>query len=212
MQLIVMGVLKLHEEVGPGQFEPIDALRTGFRYFWLLLALQAVLVVGFVVSAFLNIIPCLGTLAWIVGVVYVGVRVALASYAVVMDDLSITDALKKSWELVGQDFWQTFGVLFVMWLLAGILAYIFQIPVFIYTMTQSLTSTDPMAALQNGLPLWVRAMMVVSQVAQYLLYVLPVVAGGIQYGNLSETVGQAGLVDRVRAFGAGPSATGQEGV
>lgn len=200
-QVVVLGTVRLHEQRGPGQFEPIDAFKEGLRFIVPLVGTSLLMGAFFVVTIPLHILLCIGT----VGVAYMAIRLSLASYAVVMDDLTVLDAFRTSWRLVKDDWWQTFGVLLVMGLLAGILSYLFQMPMIIYTALMTLSDPEG-STLATGIPLWMQAIGVLGQIAQYLLYVLPVVAGALQYGNLSEARNQTAFVERMRAFGAGDAA------
>lgn len=198
-QVVVLGTVKLHEAQGPGTFTAVDAFRAGLPYVGGLLGVSLAMGAFFLLTLPLHLLICLGTL----GVIYLFIRLSLASYAIVMDDLSIGEAFKQSWALVGPAWWQTLGVLVVMGVIAGILGYLFQVPVMIVTVVA--TVTDPGAnPFEGGMPWWLYVGTILAQIAQYLLYVLPIVAGAIQYGNLSEASTQAGLVERVQAFGQGP--------
>ena len=209
MQVVVLGVMKLHEVRGPGQFTAPEAFRAGARHFLPILGFSGLLFIGFAATAPVNLIPCLGTIVWIVFLFYAGTRLSLTSAAYVLDDRAFFDGIRASWDVVRPAFWQTFGVLFVTALVAGILGGIFQLPMTIFTQVQMLTSGDPMQAFSAYASPWAVAYLVLATVAQQLLYMLPIVALGLQYGNLSETLTQAGLMDRLSAFDSGaPPAEG----
>ncbi|WP_270886379.1 glycerophosphoryl diester phosphodiesterase membrane domain-containing protein [Pedococcus sp. 5OH_020] len=98
----------------------------------LLLMLPVVLVVGALVGLVVwavardspvgGAVAVLGFLAVVVGIVTAGVRVALATPALVLEDIGVVAALRRSWALTSRRFWRTLGVL----LLAAVLVAIVQ--------------------------------------------------------------------------------------
>ncbi len=207
----IYGVLRLHERVGPGGFTPVEAFRAGVPYLPRVFGFSVLLFLAAVVSALINVIPCLGTIAWLVGLVYVGTRLSLATPAYVLDDYGLTDGAKVSWDITRDAFWQTLGVLFVTYLVASILGQAFQLPLTIYTQTRALTSSDPEAMLTAFSSPWIIVYTAFSTLAQQFLYVVPFTALGLQYGNLSESVTQAGVLSRLDTFAAPPPADGDAG-
>ncbi len=212
LHLVVLGTVKLHEKHEPGVFSPAEALKAALPYFWPLLGFFTLLGAGFMVSIMLNFIPCLGTVLWLVGIVYVGARLSLTPAALVLDGNGLADAMRQSWTLVSPAFWQTLGVLALMFLIAAILGGLFSVPYQIFVQVKLLTATDPMSAVQDAGSVWMTAYLMLATVAQQLLYVLPLAGIGVQYGNLSETLGQAGLLDRLRAFSREGESSGEGSV
>lgn len=58
--------------------------------------------------------------AALVAMAYVGVRLALATPALVLEELGVVAALRRSWSLTRGRFWRTLGVLFVSSLIVGV--------------------------------------------------------------------------------------------
>ncbi|WP_406831921.1 glycerophosphoryl diester phosphodiesterase membrane domain-containing protein [Pedococcus sp. KACC 23699] len=58
--------------------------------------------------------------AALVAMAYVGVRLALATPALVLEELAVVAALRRSWALTRGRFWRTLGVLFVSSLIVGV--------------------------------------------------------------------------------------------
>ena len=96
----------------------------------LLLMVPTLLVIGGLVAlavlAFANGSNGLGALgvfvvvAALVGVFVVGVRIAMSTPALVLEDLGVVASLRRSWALTRGRFWRTFGVLLVAGLLVGV--------------------------------------------------------------------------------------------
>ncbi len=58
--------------------------------------------------------------AALVAMAYVGVRLALATPALVLEELAVVAALRRSWGLTRGRFWRTLGVLFVSSMIVGV--------------------------------------------------------------------------------------------
>ncbi|WP_157226477.1 glycerophosphoryl diester phosphodiesterase membrane domain-containing protein [Gordonia soli] len=101
---------------------------------YLLLGLATSLVIGLPVTAtvwaFSAQQPVLGVLALVltvaigIGVVWLGVRLALALPAVVVEELGVVDAIRRSYALTSGLFWRTFATLLVIAILTGIVQYV----------------------------------------------------------------------------------------
>jgi hypothetical protein len=88
------------------------------------------LVVGGTIWAFAGDLPAvgvlgvLGVLAAGAAVLWLGVRLALATPALVLEDLRVIGSLRRSWGLTAGLFWRTFGILTVSSLLIGVVQYL----------------------------------------------------------------------------------------
>lgn len=60
-----------------------------------------------------------------VGVLFVAIRLALATPALVLEDLGVFASLRRSWALTARRFWRTLGVLLVAAILVGIVQQVF---------------------------------------------------------------------------------------
>jgi hypothetical protein len=61
-------------------------------------------------------------------IVYVAVRVALASVAIVLEGASVTGSLARSWQLVGGAWWHTLGVLLLAAVITSVVSAIISLP------------------------------------------------------------------------------------
>ncbi|HEY7717972.1 MAG TPA: hypothetical protein VH915_04380, partial [Pedococcus sp.] len=88
------------------------------------------LIVGGTIWAFAGDLPAvgilgvLGVLAAGAGVLWLWVRLALATPALVLEDLRVVASLRRSWGLTAGLFWRTFGILTVSSLLIGVVQYL----------------------------------------------------------------------------------------
>ena len=64
----------------------------------------------------------LGLVALLIGAIYVGIRLAASTPALLIEDAGITGAMRRSWALVKDNWWRTFGVFVVSSLLVAVIA------------------------------------------------------------------------------------------
>jgi hypothetical protein len=112
------------------------------------------LIIGATVFAFMGEVPALGGLgvvalfaAGLAGL-WLGVRLALATPALVLEDLGIVRSLRRSWGLTSGLFWRTFGILAVSSLLIGIVQYILSLVLQIGGMLLAMAAASMLAG--NG--------------------------------------------------------------
>ena len=80
-------------------------------------------------AAFLAaILPWLGLIALIVGGVLLWVALAFTTPALVLERLTVRQALRRSWRLTMSSFWRVFGIRLLAWVLAAVIGGILSIP------------------------------------------------------------------------------------
>jgi len=71
----------------------------------------------------------LATLALIIPGIYVGVRLLVAPQAVVADELGPVEALRRSWDLVRDNWWRVLGIWIMLGLLGAMAGLVLAVPV-----------------------------------------------------------------------------------
>jgi hypothetical protein len=80
-------------------------------------------------AAFLAaVLPWLGLVALIVGGVLLWVALSFTTPALVLERLTVRQALRRSWRLTMTSFWRVFGIRLLAWLIAVVLGAILAIP------------------------------------------------------------------------------------
>src|SRR4051794_11898041 len=80
-------------------------------------------------AAFLAaVLPWLGLIALIVGGVLLWVALSFTTPALVLERLTVRQALRRSWRLTMASFWRVFGIRLLAWLIALVLGAILAIP------------------------------------------------------------------------------------
>jgi len=70
----------------------------------------------------------LGVFALLIGAVYVGVRLCVAAPAVVVENERGMGAIKRSWNLVQDNWWRSFGILIVVGIIGAVASAVLGIP------------------------------------------------------------------------------------
>ena len=87
-----------------------QSYRFGFHRFWSVL----------LVSVLVGLATIGGLILFIIPGIYIGVRLAVSIEALVVEGRRGTEAMGRSWELVGGHWWHAFGTLVVAGLLTGV--------------------------------------------------------------------------------------------
>jgi len=156
------------------------------KYFFLRVLLGVVvLTVLLVIATALCLIPG----------VYVYPIFGLVFPIMVIENASFGCAFNQSFKIINNNWWSTFGALFVMGLIMYVAYLIFSIPNIIISVIGVLThgrvTTSPILTIIGSL---------LQQMAQ-ILYVLPLVTLVMCYFNLTEIKEGSGLIDRINQFG-----------
>ena len=91
-------------------------------------------------------------LAGVAGAVYVYVRLALASPALVLEKARVVPSLRRSWLLVRGAWWRTFGILLLALVIAGVVVNVLQLPFLAagYLVDETLVSTGAVLITSVG--------------------------------------------------------------
>jgi uncharacterized membrane protein len=87
-----------------------QSYRFGFHRFWSVL----------LVSVLVGLATVAGLILFIIPGIYIGIRLAVSIEALVVEGRKGTQAMARSWELVGGHWWHAFGTLVVAGLLTGL--------------------------------------------------------------------------------------------
>ena len=100
----------------------------------LLLVVPATVVFGLVIALTvwgftegapaLGAVGVVGTVALLLATLWLGIRLSLATPALVLEDLGVIASLRRSWRLTSGLFWRTLGILLVSSVLIGVVQYV----------------------------------------------------------------------------------------
>ncbi len=137
-------------------------------------------------------------------VFYTGVVLSLAAPILVYHNLGAGDTISYSFKFINGHWWETFGVVLVVWLITTILGYIFSIPAMIYFFIKMGTIisandpavlagsfTDPIYLILNG----------VSYIGQFVLYAITLISNVFLYFDINEQKNASGAMDKIDSLG-----------
>jgi hypothetical protein len=120
------------------------------------------------------------------------------------------ESMFRSFKLVRDKWWSTFGLIFVLYFIMGIVSYVFIIPWYIVTAvsafhdTSAATFADPSSTWQ----LMTIVFFTLYYLAQMFLASLPNVGIAFQYFNLVELKEAKGLMNQIETIGQSPTPAG----
>jgi hypothetical protein len=148
-----------------------------------------------------------GFLALVLAVAYFFVASSLIFIIRSYEKMGFMEALVRSFRLVQGKWWSTFGIILVLYLIAGTISYVFLIPFYIVTIISSLHNAGVEGFESTGSSFGIVAMVLLTlyYLAQMLLYSLPSVGIAFQYFNLVERKEARGLMSQINTFGQAPT-------
>ena len=185
VQLVTLCYIDLYHRNGntaPSKEEVWAACKTHFWRFAL-------------ASLLLSIIVAIGTMLCIVPGIYLFPIASLVYVIVIMDDISFDQAFSRAFTLIKDNWWKTFGALFIVWLIAYFSISLLALPGTLMTLSSLFLGESPSLSLTGAI------LNVIVQSFGMLLYALPTVAMALCYFSLSEEKEGTGLLERIQGFG-----------
>ncbi len=137
--------------------------------------------------------------------IYMMVVLSLGTSILVFEGKSVGDTISHCFTLIKDHWWETFGVVFVVGLLVGVLGMVFSIPSMIYQMTTMMSQIgqdDPTAVLgmfSDPVYLFLTAL---SYVGQFLLSSISLIASVFIYFDLNEQKNLTGTIETIDSLGS----------
>ncbi len=137
--------------------------------------------------------------------IYLGTVLSLATSIMVFENRSVGDSFSQSFTLIKGEWWNTFGVLIVVWILVGLLGQVFSIPTLIYQFVKMGTmmgNEDPTAFFETFKDPIYLALNVGSYIFQFILYSIPLISTVFIYFDLNEQKNLTGTLEKIDNLGA----------
>ncbi len=162
------------------------------------------LILGFLIS----LVTIVGMFFFFLPGIYLAVTLSLAYPIFMFENVGVGTAFSKSFSLIRDKWWSTFGLLFVSYLIAYVVQVVFSVPfIFVYVMEMfsvveeiEAGSGDPTSIMGLFSSGYMTFAMAVSMVGTYITYAIPLVALGYQYSNLVERSEGRGLMNEIKDF------------
>jgi hypothetical protein len=186
----------------------------GTTLIFFLLAAPVTLVLAVPVGLLAAISPALiflGMMAMFGAFMYLGVSVSLTYIVRAYEKKGFFDSLGRSFRLVRDKWWSTFGLIFILYIVMMTISYIFMIPWYVVTVTSALHNTST-EVLDPASTSWITVVLfTLYYLAQMVLGAMPNIGIAFQYFNLVEMKEAKGLLGRIDTLGQGqPQSTSDE--
>ncbi len=165
------------------------------------IALLTGLLIG-LLSEISKVLVFFGAVAMFCVIMYFFVTLTLVLPIIIFERVGLGAAISKSFYLIKDNWWATFGLLFIMNTVCSLIGLVFNIPLFVLlgliasnTLENASAITDFSNILAN----------VIAQIGNYAVYPLYMIALAFQYFNLTEEKDSIGLLSRIDDFGQGES-------
>ena len=148
-----------------------------------------------------------GVLFLYCGMIYLFFGAALVFIIRAYEEKGFFEAVGRSFKLVKDKWWSTFGLIFVLYLIVGVSSYIFLIPWYVITVVSALhtTSVDTFQEPSLGMQSMTVVLFTLYYLAQMVLTALPGVGTAFQYFNLVELKEAKGLMAQIETLGQSQS-------
>lgn len=178
----------------------------GSMVLFALLAVAAyviLLIPMFVLGAISPFLIFFGIIIMFCGILYLLVSVSLLFIVRAYEKTSFFEAMARSFKLVQNKWWSTFGIILILYLIMGVISYIPLIPFYVMLIASSLhnVSSNSFESPSTSMELWTTLFFAFYYLLQMLLNTLPNIGIAFQYFNLVELKEAKGLMNEIESFG-----------
>jgi hypothetical protein len=119
------------------------------------------------------------------------------------EDAGLGEAISRCMELVKGNWWLTFGVLAVVYMVTSFIAFILAVPAYVVMFISAFNAADGSGDMgdMGGYGIIVTVFMTLYMIASYLLSSMPLLAGVLHYFNLVEKSEGVGMMAKIDAIG-----------
>ncbi len=150
-----------------------------------------------------GIIIFFGFMLCVIPGVYLYVPMSMVFSLLVFRNISVSDSINESFQLVKDEWWITFATLFVLGIIIWLISMVFSIPAVVYSLTKTFTAaTESTMSDPSSMFDWVFIILnTISSAAQYILYIITAVATAFIYFNLNERKHSTGAFEQIESLG-----------
>lgn len=136
----------------------------------------------------------IGFLSLMIPGIYLSIGLFFAGYGIMLRDRSVKEAAMDSLSLVKGRWWNVFGYLFVLQILVGMLAYVFNIPYMMLTV---------MSLLQESIPdiYEITFGLLLSELGQFMMQGILIIGAAVRFFSLLEEKDHVSLRVRIESMG-----------
>ncbi|HYE95033.1 MAG TPA: hypothetical protein VD962_02390 [Rubricoccaceae bacterium] len=193
--------VRLYREGLAGEITPGVLWGAARRVIGPILGTSVVLTVVVFLSALVNVIPCLGTLAWLAGLVYAMPIFTLLYVARLFEGRGLGDGLRRTRTLMQGRWGPSFGIVAISLIIAWVIQTALSFPTSMALMGYMMNSLEGEgSSLGTGQRVLMAFGSVLSALG-YFAFMIPLVASVFQFFSLVEQKEGAALLEEIEAIG-----------
>jgi hypothetical protein len=193
-QLFISGLVPAYfgeyEEKGKGNFSSLDVWNRFVRHFGA--------IIGYSIVA--GVIMIFGVILLVIPAIYLWVPLSFILYVKIIEDKGFGETFSRCFQLIRNNWWITFGILLLSYLIISIVGTLFSIPAMIIAGVEGFLVGSGQQEAVNSDSLAFIITTIVGGLGQYLIYPVWNIIVGFQYYNLREQKDRETLMDKVSAI------------
>jgi len=193
-QLIIAGLVPAYmvkyEEEGKYGFSADDVWQRFLRHFGA--------IIGYSILSLLLIIA--GTIFLIIPAIYLFVPLTFVLYVKIIENRSLGATFSRCFQLIRNNWWRTFGILILAYIIIGIISWLFSVPAIIVSAIEGFMVGSGQQETVNSNSLAFIVSSIFGGLGQYILYPVLYVIIGFQYYTLREETDRDTLMGKVSAI------------
>lgn len=130
--------------------------------------------------------------------IYVSVALSILFIMRMQENIGLFEAISRSFSLIKGFWWQTAGILFILYILVTLISYAFAIPMGIIIAALATLSTP--SSMFSFMPIVLPIISIIFIAPSLVLYALFPIAQALQYYNLVERKEAAGLREKIEGL------------
>lgn len=217
----VNNYLVLYEEKKSNKIEVHEVWERVRQSFWMNFGTMILFGLLGLVSYFILAVPMVVLAAispWLIffgfiimfcGIFYVFVGASMVFIIRTYEKIGFFDALMRSFKLIQGKWWSTFGLLFILSMVVGMVSYAIIMPWYIVTITNTIhdVSSGSVGEPSETYQVMTTVVFSVYYLVQMVLYAFPNIGLAFQYFNLVERRESRGLMNQISAIGQAPTSS-----
>ena len=145
-----------------------------------------------------------GTLLFIIPGIYVAIPVSLATAILVFRRNNVMDSISESFQLIRDNWWNTFATLFCIGIIVYLISLVFQLPAIFYFMFKAFVSASENSgsgSIEGVFGTGYIIINVITSIIQYLVYSITPIGVAFVYFNLNEKQNFTGTYETIQNLG-----------
>lgn len=158
-------------------------------------------------SILIALVTMVGFMFFVLPGVFLMITLSISLPIYLFENVGVGEAFSKSFRLIRDKWWSTFGLIIITSMIASMISYIFAIPMYaamfgqmFSTLTEGNDDPEAVFAIFSN---WYSTLgMALMMIGSQLTYLIPIIALAFQYFNLSERIEGTGIRSQIKDFEA----------